>query len=531
MADRRAEYRQQGWWRDETFSDDLRGLARRWPGKAAMVVRRLAHGDAGTRVVTFAELDRMADRCAGALLELGLRRGDFVALQLPNRWEITPLVLGCWRAGARLCSIGPHYRRQGLRHMIGLTEARVFVTAADLGGEGHAEMLGELADELPALDHVLCFEDARSFFFDTAWEERYPADPSGGRELDPDEPCLVLFTSGTTGESKGSLHSQNTLYAPILGEVGVFGLGPDDVISMATVYTHYTGLVRGILMPLTLGATMTFQDRWEGPDLLDLIEEQPVTFLYGTPGVVLDLVDAQRAAPRGATSLTRIVSGSAPVPSHLVDDVRDAFGVRLYALWGMTENGAVTITRPEDPEDWTAYSDGRPISDMQVRIDPMEGREDGAGPLWVRGPTQCLGYYGRDDLYAANLDEDGWFDTGDLARDDGRGGIRLVGRANDIIQHHAIPVSAVEVEDALTRHPRVREAAVIGIPDGIDEIVCAVLTTTGQKITLTELRDHLKATGMSAMFWPERLEIVDTLPRTETGKVRKNELQQRYSPS
>src|SRR5262249_40378602 len=149
------------------------------------------------------------------------------------------------------------------------------------------------------------------------------------------------------------------------------GLGPDDVITMATAYTHYTGLVRGILMPLALGATMAFQDRWEGPDQLDLIEKHGVTFLYGTPGVLLDLLDARRAARHGATSLARIVSGSAPVPSHLVDDVRDAFGVRLYALWGMTENGAVTITRPEDPEDWAAHSDGRPIAGMRVRIEPM----------------------------------------------------------------------------------------------------------------------------------------------------------------
>ncbi|MGH3375069.1 MAG: AMP-binding protein [Actinoallomurus sp.] len=535
-----AAYRRGGWWRDRTFLHDLRDGVLAHPAKPAVIARDVGQGT--TRVLDYAELAALTDRCAGALMALGVLPGDVVAVQLSNRWELAPLVLGCIRAGVRLCPLVPEYRGRELEHMLRLTGARLLITMPGWKGVPLAEIGLRLAAELPCLDHVVVAGtpdeappagalDFTAAFFGTAWEERHRPE----HELGPDEPFLILFTSGTTGEPKGALHTQNTLYAPIRAEAEVFGLGADLVMSVASIYTHYSGLVQGMLMPLMLGGTMAFQDTWTGPELLALIDTHGVTFLYSTPTYVLDLLEARCARPRRqVTSLRHVVTGSAPVPPHLVEEIREAFGIRLYALWGMTENGPVTMTRPGDPHDWAAHSDGRPIEGMQVRIDPIPGRgEADGGRLWVRGPTQCLGYYRREELYATYLDEGGWFNTGDLARSDGNGGIRITGREKDLVMRRGFPIPVTEVEAVLARHPRIREVAVIGVADADgDETVCAVITTaSGEPPLLAELRHYLERAGMTEWFWPERLELTDTLPKTITGKIRKAELQERYAPT
>ncbi len=520
------EYRSRGWWRDETFLDDLRRSVEATPGKPVVVARRSA-GDR-TRVIDYAEFDRLTGRCAGALRSLGVRRGDTVAVQLTERWELPVLAFGCLRAGVRICPLLPVYRRRELEVMLRLTEAKLFVTMAEHGGDRLGALALGLAGDAVRVavadgeeEGALAFEE---YFFGTAWEER---DAPCDAPIGPDDPYLVLFTSGTTGEPKGVLHSPNTLYAAIRGEAEVFGLDESLVMTTTSAYTHYTGFVQGMMMPVTLGGTMVFQDSPNGASTLDLLAAHGVTLLYAAPYFVRGLIDAQRERPRALPALTWLVSGSAPIPPTFVAEVEREFGLRLYSLWGMSENGPVTISRPNDPPDWAARSDGSPITGMRVRVDPFPGEPEGVGVLWVRGPTQCLGYYRREELYAAQLDEDGWFNTGDLAREDGRGGIRITGRAKDMILRKAWIVPVTDLEDLIEGHPKVREGAVIGLPEGQgeDETICAVVAGP---VALEELRDHLRDAGMMSTYWPERLETVDALPRTVTGKVRKVELKERF---
>ncbi len=538
-------YKSAGWWRDETFLDDLRAGVRNQPTKPAVITRRVA--DDNTRRIDYAELSKLIDRCAGALLELGVGPGDTVAVQLTDRWELAVLSLACPRIGAKFCPVMPVYHRREVTMMLGLTEARVFITTDSYEGEELGELAVSVVAELPALEHVLVGRtgpdtagppagalDFEEFVFGTAWEERHPfgADGPAPDELGPDDPYLVLFTSGTTGEPKGVVHSQNTLYAAIRGEAEVFGLDERLVMATTSAYTHYTGVVQGMLMPLALGGTMVFQDSHLGPDALELIDRHEVTFLYIAPAYLRDLLDAQVADRRKLPALRWLVSGSAPIPPHYVDEVKDEFGLRLFSLWGMSENGPVTISRTTDPEDWAARSDGSAIADMELRIDPLPNEPDGVGLLWVRGPTQCLGYYRRDELYAEYLDADGWFNTGDLAKPDGRGGIRITGRHRDMILRHAFIVPVTEIESIVASHPRVREAAVVGLSDGNgDEVICLVITLVAGSVpvTLGELHKLLESTGMTDLYWPERLEVVDDLPRTTTGKIRKVELRDLFT--
>jgi cyclohexanecarboxylate-CoA ligase len=525
------KYRAAGWWRDETFLDDLRRHVAERPDKTAVAGRLVAQGRTDT--ISYAQLSELTGRIAHGLVDLGIEPGEYIGVQLHDCWEMLPLTLACLQAGVRIAPVPPEYRRAELEYMFRLTGARLFVTAAELHGGRPAEVALALAQELRRPEHVAVIGGggpAGTLAFDEHFLARRPGTDLTGRRMDPDEPFLILFTSGTTGENKGAMHSPNTLYSGIRGYTEAFGL--DDTLVMTTPHTnmHYAGLVTRHLTALFLGGTAVCADASTPAVSLELIEQHGVTMFYGSPSYVRDVLAAQRAQPRDTSSLAGTVSGSAPVPPQLLDEVRQVLGVRMFSLWGMSENGAVTITRPEDPLDWPAHSDGRPAGAMEVRIDPVAGRDDGGGSLWVRGPSQCLGYYRRDDVYAADLDAEGWFNTGDLARDDGRGGIRIVGRAKDIIIHRAANVPVAEIEVVLGKHPKVTEVALIGIPDlAVDEWVCAVVTAAdGAAPTLDELRAYLRDAGVSSWCWPERVEVIQAMPRTPLGKIRKADLRTRY---
>jgi cyclohexanecarboxylate-CoA ligase len=538
--ERAAEYRRRGWWRDETFLDDLDRQARTRPHKLAVAGRRIA--ESRTDTLDYAELHRLTDRFALALLELGVRRGDFIAVQLPNRWEMVALMFASMRVGAVICPISPICPEDELRHRLGLTGARVCVTLPHWSGTPLADIVAKIKDELPSLDHVVVVdgpvpEGALSFHdhFVAADREERRADDLDGLALTADDPFVVLFTSGTTGESKGVLHSQNTIHSAVRGYVDAFGLGDDWVAAVSTPLVHYSGFAQGVLAGVMLGGTVAFQDIRRNEALLDLVERYGATLLYGPPATLADVVASQRAERRDATSLRHVVIGSAPVLAELADDVQRVLGARAHSLWGMSENGPVTMTRPSDPEDWAAHSNGRAIDAMETRIDPsgLDGESDFVGRLKVRGASLALGYHRREEAFAAELSADGWFDTGDLARDDGRDGIRIIGRARDAIVRDGLVAPMTALEALIGSHPQAVEAALVGLPSathpGGTAICAVVVPTVGAALSLDDIRTHLRVSGQDTRFLPDRLELLPALPKTLTGKVRKAELRRRYT--
>ncbi|MEU6951926.1 AMP-binding protein [Streptomyces sp. NPDC045714] len=550
-AERAAEYRRRGWWRDETFLDDLHRQAREHPRRPAIAGRRVA--ESRTDTLDYAELNRLTDRFALALLDLGVRRGDFVAVQLPNRWEMVPLIFASIRVGAVIIPISPICTEEELRHRLGLTEARVCITLPAWSGTPLAEIATRLKSELATLEHVLVVdgplpEGARPFHGHFVAEEREEREGAAARlaglALGPDDPFVVLFTSGTTGLSKGVLHSQNTVHSAVRGYVDAFGAadgeGQEWVAAVSTPLVHYSGFAQGVLAGVLLGGTVAFQDVRRNEALLDLVERYGATLLYGPPATLADVAASQRAERRDTRTLRHVVIGSAPVLQELADEVHETLGARAHSLWGMSENGPVTTTRPEDPAGWAARSNGSAIDAMETRIETSEaygstGATGGVGRLKVRGASLALGYHRRPEAFAAELDEDGWFDTGDLARDDGRGGIRIIGRARDAVVRDGRVAPMTELEAVIGSHPRAEEAALVGLEaaggQGHGNVIVAVVVPRGGRgPTLEEIRARVTRAGHDARFLPDRVELLPALPKTLTGKVRKAELRERYAP-
>lgn len=523
-------YRANGWWRDQTFLDDLTSHAVKRPAQPAVIAYeggQLAHE------ISYAELAVLVERFAGALAGLGVGRGDAVVIYVPNWWLLAPLYLGCARAGAIAVPAQAEYRGREVGHILRASGAKVCVSADVFDGLDFAGRVAELAP--PSLEHrvVVGGDAARtgaidftSLFVDTPWERDRPAP---GRGLGPDDPALIIFTSGTTGEPKAVVHSLNTIWAAGNSLSVPYRLTDRDMITIPQQLTHVAGAIHAVYAPAGLGATCLMHDTKADVNLLlDMIQKHRVTWLHASPSRLGDLLSAQRARPRDTSSIRVVSSSSAPIPQRMVTDVREVFGTELMACWGMTETGGCTTTRPDDPPGWAACSDGSTMPWMEVRIGEAGEARNGIGRLFVRGASLCLGYFGQPELYAASLDGDGWFDTGDMARPDGRGGIRITGRRADLITRPTgEKVPTLEIEAVLTACPAISEAVLVGYPDPLlpdGDAVCAVVVAPGAAPTRDQINRYLESSEVTPDHWPDRVVHLAALPKNDLGKVLRHEL-------
>jgi cyclohexanecarboxylate-CoA ligase len=521
------KFRSEGTWRDSGQISDLRGWRDETPDAPAIKAYR-ADGD--RTLIDYADYAHRVERFAGALYELGVRPGQVVAFQLPNWWQAQALLLAATRLEAVLVPIMTTIRPRELERMLHRLGPSVCVTVDEWAGFGHAAALAEIAPRLPELRHRVVIGkpadgeiEFRSFFEDTPWEQHHPVALDDARE-DPDRVAMVLFTSGTSGEPKGALHTENTLYAGTSGLVEALHVGPDDVRFTPHAVMHILGQISA-RAALVAGASTVQLDAWSGERGLQVLADSGTTAFTAAPTFVYDMIAATGGTPPQLPALRTVACTGTTVPKSLVSQVSAGFGARLQSGWGMTEIGTGTVTRSDDPLDWAAHSDGRPVSaiELDLRSD-AEITKDRPGRLYVRGAGVCLATVGRDSgtLTVIADHDDGWYDTGDLAVPDGRGGIRLMGRAGDRIGGvFMIPVSDVESE--LLRNPGVEDVALVGYPDGTGgELACAVVVpATDPPVTLDELRKYLSDEGMTEWYLPTRLEYVERLPRNSNGKVRK----------
>lgn len=528
------KYRAAGVWRDQGPLADLWKWREETPEATAVIAYRAG---TGVRRLTYRELSDHVERFAGALHELNVGPGHVVAMQLPNWWEVSALLLACSRVGAIVAPIMMSIGPRELERILSSLDASVCVTVDQWGDAQYAEAVAEMAPRLPKLRHRVVItggdtpEGAVNFgrhFEETAWEQQ-PRALSEAPAEDPDRVAVVLFTSGTSGEPKGVLHTCNTLYAGASAIAQAEGLGAADRFFTTQALTHIFGTMYNIMIPLLLGGASVLSDVWDPKGALDILAESETTVLAGAPPFITALVAAARVQPQSALSLRMVLSGATTVPGQLVASVPQTWGVPLRTLWGMTEVPGHTWTRHDDPPLWGSHSDGRPGAGLE-----LDFRSDTDAPptaeqparLFVRGGGVCLATFGRDSgQLRVTADADGgWYDTGDLAIPDGRGGLRIIGRTADRIGgSFMIPVNDVETE--LLEHPDVHDVALVGyLDDQGNELACAVVVPGAVTPTLAGLRKFLTARGMTDWYQPSRLELVTELPRNAIGKIRKDVL-------
>ena len=526
IAIRGPAMRAQGFWRDETLLNHLARAVARSPDKTAIVACR---SDIGTETrLSYAQIDNLSSRLAAALHARGIGRGDVVSFQLPNWWEFSILHLACLKLGAISNPLMVIFRERELRFMLGLAGSKILVVPASFRGFDYAAMATNLREHLPKLAHVFVVGCDSADGFARLLEDAAPAaafTPADGPG--PDEVIQLLYTSGTTGEPKGVMHSSNTMLSNLEYFAERLGLGVEDVIHMPSPLAHQLGFMYGIVLPIMLGGTAILQDIFSAPEMARQIRDESASFTMGATPFLNDLTEHVAATGQATSSLRVFVSAGAPIPRALVAKARQTLGAAIVSAWGMSENGAVTTTRLDDGEEKATTTDGGPLPGMELRILGADGAVLPAGQegqLQVRGCSNFIGYLKRPELNPN--DPDGWFDTGDLARMDADGYIRIAGRSKDIIIRGGENIPVVEVEGLLFRHPAVAEVAIVGIPDArLGERACAfVRLREGASLSLADITTYLEAQRMARQYMPERLEILAELPRTPSGKIQKFKL-------
>jgi cyclohexanecarboxylate-CoA ligase len=516
-----------GFWRDENLETYLDRWACERPDHTASVD--------GAGRLSYAALARRVERVAHGLRAHGVEQGSVITCQLPNWNEFVVALLAASRLGAIVNPIPPTYRASEVRFMLGLLESQVMMIPAVFRGFDYPAMLRALRPETPRLEHVFVVRggasagDMQAFdvLTETAWEAR-----AGRRSLpgtDPNAAHEIVFTSGTTGEPKGVMHTPNTTLSTIYSVIERLRFSERDVVLMASTLGHQTGYLFGYCLTLLLGATAVWMDVWNAAEAARLIEAERVTFTMGATPFLRDLTYLETS--HDLRSLRLFISAGAPIPRPLVQDARARLGCAISAGWGMTENGLVTCNGLADPEDKVFATDGVPWPGMELRVVDPDGAEvpSGAeGDLLVRGPAQFVGYFKRPGSTAEAHTADGWFKTGDRAKLDGDGYLSITGRSKDVIIRGGENIPVAEVENLLYTHPKIAGVAIVAMADPrLVERACAVvIPRAGQSLTLAEITAFLERHQLARQKFPERLEVVTEFPLTPSGKVQKYRLRQ-----
>ena len=516
-------YYEEGRYQRRTLADEMRDGATRHGG-----ARMIFHSEERPATATVAQMHQRSLALAGALHQLGLRPGDAIAIQVPNWLEGALIFQAAMILGVVIVPVIHIYGPAEVQFILRKSGARAFVCPKRWRNIDYVDRIERLdRSELDALEHVVVLDDAPPPGC-LSWNQlEHEAPPRFvPPDVDADDVCLLIFTSGTTAEPKGVQHTHNTL----LAELGRGNAMTRQGVHLSAFPAGHIAGVLGLARLYLHGGTSILMDAWDADAAARLIEAHGVTNTSGTPFHLTGLLDAADASGRDLSSLQGYLTGAASVPPPLVERAHAA-GVPTYRSYGSSEHPTISSGLPTDPLERRAGTDGQLLDGCEVRILDEDGEDRGRdleGEIVCRGPELFVGYT-DDALNELSFLAGGWFQTGDVGVLDADGFLRITDRKKDIIIRGGENISSKEVEDILARHPAVVEAAAVGMPDErLGERVCAyVIVRAGTEFELTDAADHFTAEGVARQKTPERLIAVDELPRTSMGKVRKVELRRR----
>jgi acyl-CoA synthetase (AMP-forming)/AMP-acid ligase II len=521
-------------------ADVTRGPTTFWAAvehRAAATPESVLVADERGRRLTATGYRAAAEAVAAWLHGEGVGAGSVVAWQFGTNVEAVVLMAALARLGAVQVPIVPILRRKEVGFILGQTGAGWFVVPGVVRGFDHAALAHEIDAALRCRPLVCDGEPAGPHALSLPVGDAASLGPSP-KDLAPDgAPPVrwIYYTSGTTAEPKGARHTDASVLAASNGLCAVGGVGPDDVFGSPVPFAHVAGAML-LGCSLRTGARQVLLDGFDPVATPAQCAAHDVTIAAAVGPMYPAFLAAQRE--RGASPLLPrlryCVNGGAAVPVSLHRQVRDELGgAGVLSSWGLTESPALTFPPLDTDDERMAWTVGRPAPGVDVRAVRADGRgcdPDEEGELVVRGPQRMLGYVDAS-LDETGFDADGYVRTGDLGRVDADGYVTITGRLKDVIIRSGENISAREVEEVLLTHPKVADVAVIGVRDErTGERCCAVvaLASGADRLTLPEVAEHCQGRGMARQKTPERLELVDTIPRNDLGKVQKQQLKARF---
>jgi cyclohexanecarboxylate-CoA ligase len=522
-------FRSHGYWQGRTIRSVLTDAAARHPEREALVGYR---SDGRVERWTYHLFDAQATQAASCLAALGVHPGEAVAVMLPNWIEYPAIIFGINETGAIYTGIPVSYGDRQAAAILRTSRATVLVIPRRWRGQEHLALSRRLRKELPGLEHVIVLDDDGEDLQEGEWLWASPAGapPATAGPAASTEVCYLGFTSGTTGEPKGAMHTAESLLYSVhqLAEhVGPANFGDPMVQLVVSPTGHHTGWVWGVLFTTYLAGTGIHVDRWDPAWGVDIIRKERITTFFGAPTFLQDMMRTDLAGDKDCPLRCLVIAGSS-VPRNLPRQASKALGAYIAPAWGMTECSIIVSCTPAEP-DGILLTDGSVFAGSGVRITDPFGNPappGAVGNLEVNGPALFLGYFERPDATEQAFTEDGWFRTGDTARQPKQGWISLEGRTKDIIIRGGENIPVAEIETLIFDHPDVLNTAVVGLPDErLGERACAVVVLRPEsELDLAGLCAYLLERGLSKHYLPERLVVMEEIPMTQSGKIQKFEL-------
>lgn len=507
-----------------------------------------AHGDLEALVdgdvsLGHAQLLTSVEHAAASLLATGVEHGDRVAIWAPNCWEWVVVALATHHVGGVLVPVNTRYRGTEAAELLRRSSARVLFTVTDFLDTDYVELLLDGPDgrpELPDLRQIVSLRGPGSAdsvdlaaFLASGESMDHDEVRSRAAAVDAEDLCHLLFTSGTTGRPKGVMLTHGSVCRGFESWCEVVGLRTGDRYLVVNPYFHSFGLNAGILACLLRGAVNLPHAVFDVPAIMERVERDAITVLPGPPAIYQSMLQHPDLEPARLATLRLAVTGAAVIPVQLILDMREVLGFDTVVTgYGLTESsGIATMCRHDDDPETIATTSGRSIPGVEVRIDDGSGGslppgED--GEILVRGYVVMRGYADDPEATAEAIDRDGWLHTGDIGRLDAAGYLRITDRLKDMFIVGGFNAYPAEIEQALSTHPAVAQAAVIGIPDDrLGEVGAAfVVAAPGATIDPEELIAWSRE-RMANYKVPRRVEVVDALPLVPAGKVDKVALRAR----
>ncbi|HEX4428697.1 MAG TPA: class I adenylate-forming enzyme family protein [Frankiaceae bacterium] len=520
------EYRARGWWREETLADDIARYAAQRPDDAAFITENDR--------ITWRQYDDAADQLAGVLVAAGFQRGERVAVQLPDTAAVHIAFVGLEKAGLVAVGIGARAGEREVRYLLARTGASGLITHAEHRGRVVADDFESLRSDAPKLRHHVVMAEKLTdpgITVDGALVAPAPIAQWRDRKLGPDELWLVNSTSGTTGLPKCVMHHQNRWYYfhRIAEDVG--GLRSDDIVLGAVPAPFGFGQWTSHFTPTLLGAPAVVMERFNASGALALIERERVTVLCAVSTQFILMLNAPDIDQYDLSSLRVMFTGGEMIPYERARDFERRTGATVLNFYGSNESGFATATTIRDPTEKRLRTAGRVQPGTELRLyddDGVDVTASGRGQPGSRGPAISFGYLDDPVANAELFTPDGFVIHADEVTLDGEGYLTVVGRKSDIIIRGGKNISAPYVEDEVGAHPSVALAAAVASPDPVfGERVCVyVELTSGSRLELEELVAFLRSRGVSSEYLPERLVVMEELPRSSGGKLAKGSLRE-----
>ena len=525
-AARREAYLLEARWDESTLPRRVQLHAVEHPGATAVI------DESGS--YSYSVLASDAAALAAAFTARGVTAGSVVSVQMPNRYETVVVAVATLSLGAVVNPLLPNYRVAELAHVFRTVAPTVIVTPAVYREFDHRQLIDDVTatTDIDVL-HVVVGDESpptggRVAFADLLAEGAGFARGAllgAGRASAVSE---VIFTSGTEARPKAIMHTEQTANFSVRVAYEDLQMDAGDVVWMPSPIGHSTGFNYGVRFALYHRLPLVLQDRWDGAVAASLVAAHRCSYTLAATTFLQDLIAAAQTAGTSLDSLRYFGCGGAPVPAHLVDRAA-AHGVQVLRLYGSTEVLVGTWNRPWSTLRQRRNTDGTPMSHVEITVRDDDGNDVAAGvegELWTRGPHTCVGFFADPDRTSATFDADGWVRSGDLVVLDSDGYVTVVGRKKEIIIRGGINIAPREIEELIIAFPEVQRVAVIGLPDErLGETMCAcVVLEPDAAIEFETMVERLRATGLATYKLPQRLEVLDALPATASGKIQKHEI-------